>query len=125
MEFEHDEQTLEPIDPPALDELAVELDDQRPVLEAALEQERAANQALLARVRGVLLASEPAISPGLVSGDTLAEIEASFAAARETVERARASAAAPPPAIGAGAPGRLPAPRATPFEKIRQGLSRR
>jgi molybdopterin converting factor small subunit len=80
---------------------------------------------LLARLREALLASEPGIEPGLVAGDTLEELEASFAAARELLQRMRdavrqESAAAVP----AGAPGRHVASPASPFEKIRAGLGR-
>jgi hypothetical protein len=80
---------------------------------------------LLARLRDALLASEPDIEPSLVAGNTLEELEGSFAAARELIQKVRnavrqESAAAVP----AGAPGRLTVIPESPFEKIRSGLSR-
>lgn len=85
----------------------------------------AENQALLARLREVLLATAPSIDPGLVHGETLAEVEASFAAARETVARVReAVRREEAAAIPAGAPGRAVLAPSSPFEKIRAGLGR-
>lgn len=80
---------------------------------------------VLARLREALLATAPEVEPAEVRGDTLEELEASFAAAREAAERVRTAvrrelAAAVPAAAGS----RLPTPPMTPFEKIRAGLAR-
>lgn len=79
----------------------------------------------LAALRARLLASEPAIPPELVSGDTVEELEASFRGAVALLARVRETVAAEyPPAIGGGAPGRATAEPGTPFERIREGLAR-
>lgn len=93
--------------------------------EAELAIAREANRAAVERLRSALAASEPALVPGMLAGDTVEEVEASFAAAKETLarvrERVRQEQALP---VGAGAPGRhAPAPL-TPLEKIREGLGR-
>jgi hypothetical protein len=88
--------------------------------EAELDAARERELALVARLREALAATDPALTPSLISGATLEEIEASYAAALAAVARARAAMRAP--SVGAGAPGRLAPPR-TPFEKIRDGLS--
>lgn len=98
---------------------------------AEREAEVAAAQAGLAeaaaRLRLALLASEPGLDPDLVCGETIAEVEASFAAAREAEalvrERVRREQAA---LVPAGAPGRDgEGPPLSAFEKIRAGLARR
>ena len=85
----------------------------------------ALNRDLVARYRAALLASDPAIEPELVVGDTADEVEASFAAAqrlvagiRESVRREQA------PSVPAGAPGRATAGPHTAYDKIRAGLAR-
>ncbi len=91
-----------------------------------LAEAEEANRLLLERLRAALLASEPAIDPAMVTGDTADEIEASFAAARDLVRRLRdavqreAAAAVPP-----GAPGRTPPQPRSAFAKIRAGLEGR
>lgn len=91
-----------------------------------LAEAEEANRLLLERLRAALLASEPAIDPAMVTGDTADEIEASFAAACEMVARireaVRAEAAA---AVPAGAPGRTPPQPRSAFAKIRAGLEGR
>ena len=85
----------------------------------------ALNRDLVARYRAALLASDPAIEPGLVTGETADDVEASFAAAqrlvagiRDAVRREQA------PIVPAGAPGRsVPGPH-TAYDKIRTGLTR-
>ena len=86
---------------------------------------RAQRDAAIGRLRQALIASEPGLDSALVTGETVEEVEASFAAARELVRRVRESvrreAAA---AVPAGSPGRVTAVPGTPFEKIRSGLGR-
>jgi len=105
-----------------LDELRTALADRDAALAAGAES----NRALLHRLRAALLASEPSVSPGLVTGETLDELEASFAAALDLVARIRDSVRQEAPAaIPAGAPGRTrPEPRNA-LEKIRSGLEQR
>lgn len=93
---------------------------------AELAASREAERAAVERLRQALLASEPAIEPSMVTGITVAEIEASFAAAQAVVARLREivtkeTAGRIPP----GAPGRARSTARTPFEKIREGLSSR
>jgi hypothetical protein len=90
----------------------------------ALEAEREAGRAVLERLRSMMAASDPALSADLLPGETLEQLEASFAAATAALARARATAAGPPP-VGAGAPGRSEAAPGTAFAKIRAGLSER
>ncbi|MCS7294020.1 MAG: hypothetical protein RMK15_07535 [Chloroflexota bacterium] len=79
---------------------------------------------ILARLREALVALEPGVPPELIRGETLEEIEASFEAARALAERARA-AAAQALRLPAGAPPRTAPAAASPFEKIRAGLTPR
>lgn len=89
----------------------------------AAEVERVA---AIARLREALLASEPAIDPALVEGDSLEALEASFASAQAAVSRIRemlrAEMAA---AIPAGNTDRRTSIPATALEKIRAGLAAR
>ena len=91
----------------------------------AIASERARHDAVLSRLKDALAASEPGMDAALIAGTTLAEVEESFAAAREVVRRVREDVRREAAAvIPAGAHGRIPAPRLTPFEKIRAGMSR-
>ena len=102
-------------------ESPTELESLQTELEAAQSREREA----VARLRAALAASEPALEETLITGDTVEEVEASFAAARALVARIRERAAAESSTrIPAGAPGRLEAKPRTAFEKIREGLGR-
>ena len=92
--------------------------------QAALDDSAARQQALLARLRDAILASDPALPPGLVHGATLEELEANTALARAAVTRIRAALAAEAPAVSAGAPGRAAPVAASPWEKIRAGIAR-
>lgn len=97
-----------------------ELSRLRDELEASREHERVAVE----RFREALLASEPALEPSMVAGDSLAEVEASFAAATAVLARLRERAAAEAAVrIPAGAPGRATNRPRTAFEKIREGLA--
>ena len=80
---------------------------------------------LLARYREVLLAGDTGVDPALVAGETLAAIDESFAKALEIADRARGTLGPGMQRVSPGAPGRRRAGPATPFEKIREGLSRR
>lgn len=95
-------------------------------LTAELEAARAAERAAVARLREVLLASEPELEPGMVSGETLTDVEASFASATALLGKLREKAAQESLGrVPAGAPGRTQhaRPRSA-FEKIRDGLGR-
>jgi len=94
------------------------------MLQAALDDFAAREQALLARLRDAILASDPALPPDLVHGATLEELEANAALARAAVRRIRAALAAEAPAVPAGAPGRAAPVAASPWEKIRAGIAR-
>jgi hypothetical protein len=118
MEFpdENVETTVEP------ENLAALLAEREAALAEAIEQNRLAAN----RLREVLLAHEPALDPELVHGETVAEVEASFDSAVSLLgrlrERLRHEQA---PRVPAGAPPRGSGNAAlTPFEKIREGLSR-
>jgi hypothetical protein len=85
----------------------------------------AANRELLERLRDALLASAPDVDPGLVRGETLDEVEASFAAARASVERVREAVRKEfAELVPAGTRTRAPVRPATAFDKIREGLVR-
>jgi hypothetical protein len=91
----------------------------------AIAREAAARGALASRLREALAASEPGIDLALITGDSVEAIEASFAAARETVGRVReALRRETAPAIPAGAPPRSLTAPLTPLDKIRAGLGR-
>jgi hypothetical protein len=95
-------------------------------LRSALAERNEQHRVTLERLRQALLATDPAIDPEMVTGDTLDEVEANFAAARATVERIRdAVRQERASSIPTGAPGRhTPAPK-TALEKIRAGLAAR
>lgn len=94
-------------------------------LHEALARSEHEHSRALDALRSALLASEPAISPEMVGGATLDEVQASFAAAREQVERLREAVRREQMvAVPAGAPGRAPEPGGSPFDKIRRGLER-
>lgn len=111
---------------PTLDTVTNEPGSEQDAIAAQLAASREAERAAVDRLRQALLASEPAIEPSMVTGATLAEVEASFAAAQAVVARLREvvtkeTAGRIPP----GAPGRARSTARTPFEKIREGLSPR
>ncbi len=90
----------------------------------AFEAVQAANRALLSRLRESLCAGDPAIDPALIQGETLEEVEASFAAAQAMVQRIRQQMARSDATVPAGAPGRVPPRPLSAFDKIRSGLER-
>ena len=107
--------------PPGHGSLAVELAEQ----ERRWEASDGARRATVERLRLTLVASEPALRPAMVTGDTAEEVEASFAAARQLVAEVReAVRRTAVTAIPAGAPGRFVTAPPTPIEKIRAGLAR-
>jgi Xaa-Pro aminopeptidase len=75
---------------------------------------RAEQAASLTRLRAAFRAIAPGVPEEALVGETAAEVEAAFEAAR----------AALPPPVPAGAPGRHTPSAASPREKIRAGLSR-
>lgn len=94
--------------------------------EAELATAREGSRAAAERVRELLLASEPALDPALVTGETVAEVETSFGAAKALLERVREGVRKEQAVhVPAGAPGRSGGSSAmSAFEKIRAGLSR-
>ncbi len=113
-----DAATLEqtPEAPPPPESTAITLHD--------LETARATNNALMERLRDALCATEPTIHAGMIRGETLEEVEASFADAKALVERVRKQVAREAVVVSPGAPGRQQQVLASPIEKIRAGLSR-
>lgn len=95
-----------------------------------LARQRAETQAALDRYREAILASEPELPPDLVRGETVEELEAAIASARQVVARVREQVQTSAPAAGfpVGAPAREPSRRPrgmTPAEKIAAGLGER
>ena len=98
----------------------------------ALDAERAARRAAVARYRGALLTAEPSLPPELIEGDDVETVDASVEAARRTVaeirERiARESEDEAARGFPAGAPERR-GPRTEAMsaaEKIAYGLEQR
>lgn len=116
---------------PALSESG-ELEPEVPGPEQELDTQVASLKEQLAtaaqKYRGLLLATAPEIPEELVTGDTPEEVEASFTAARDTVEKVRRQleARAQAERVPAGAPPRT-APdlgALSPQEKIAYALSR-
>lgn len=104
------------------DEMTQPTEDEQAVDDPLESGER--EQRLLARLREALLASEPALDRSMVTGDSLDDLEASFAAAkatlaqvREAVRREQASAIPP------GAVQRTATAPTSAFSKIREGLA--
>ena len=110
------------------------LEDALTQAQQALAAQREATRAALGRYREALLAAEPDLPPDLVAGETLEAVDASVAAARQTVARIRermSAAAAPGTAPSRGFPVGSPS-RGAPStrglssaEKIAAGLSER
>jgi hypothetical protein len=95
-------------------------------LRERLAEREARERAALGRLREALLASDPAIEPEMVTGETLNDIERSFAAAKAMAdrirERIRRDQAGAIPAGGSNRASRVPQ---SPIEKIRAGLGGR
>jgi hypothetical protein len=106
---------------PAEDVAARSEDDSAP---ATLQASQDAERATAERLRQVLLNSEPALEPSMVTGSTIAEVEATFAAARAVLTKLREVVASETAGrIPVGAPGRAKSTSRSPFEKIRGGLA--
>lgn len=97
-------------------------------LRGALEQLEAAHEAnrvAVERLRAALATIEPALTPEMLAGDTVEELEASFTTAMDTLKRIRDEVRREQVlAVGAGAPGRHGRGPLTALEKIREGLAR-
>jgi hypothetical protein len=94
-------------------------------LREELEASRANERTAVERLRAALMASEPALEAAMVTGETVEEVEASFAAATALLAKLRERAAAETASrVPAGAPGRLASRPKTAFEKIRDGLGK-
>ncbi len=115
---------METFEREATTEDAAEAPSVEDLLHEELEASRSAERIAVERLRQALLASEPAIEPSMVSGSSLAEIEASFAAAQAMLNKLREVVAKETAGkVPAGAPGRTRFIARTPFEKIREGLA--
>ncbi|HEY5477830.1 MAG TPA: hypothetical protein VIK11_14090 [Tepidiformaceae bacterium] len=97
-------------------------------LRGALEQLEAAHEAnrvAVERLRAALATIEPALTPEMLAGDTVEELEESFTTAMDTLKRLRDEVRREQVlAVGAGAPGRHGRGPLTALEKIREGLAR-
>jgi hypothetical protein len=95
-------------------------------LRERLAEHEARERAALSRLQEALLASDPAIDPELVHGETLEEVERSFGAAKAMADRVRESVRREQsgviPAGGAARASRVPQ---SAIEKIRAGLGGR
>lgn len=105
------------IDTPATEDDAPSAD---PPAGDALLSLRESNRALAARLRAELLSRDPSIPDDLVTGETVDEIEASYAAARDLASRILGSAASHVPA---GSPGRGVTAVLSARDRIRAGLA--
>ena len=93
-------------------------------LRAQLTAREARERMALDQFRTALLATEPEMDPGLVTGDSFETIHASFGAARSSLARVREALRQESVAqVPMGAPGRTPQRHRTALEKIRDGLS--
>lgn len=93
--------------------------------EAELAASHEAGRAAIERLKSAFIAANPAIDPAMLSGETVDEVEASFAAATALVERVREQLRREGAAsIPAGAPARGHVAPRTAIEKIREGLAR-
>ena len=92
-------------------------------LRAEVAARAAREAAALEQFRTALLATEPAMDPGLVTGDSFEAIHASFAAARSSLAKVRQALREEAAArISAGSPARPSERSRSPLEKIREGL---
>lgn len=107
-------------------ELTVEtLQEQLAVRAAELAASHEAGRTAIERLKAALISANPAIDPAMLSGETVDEVEASFAAATALVERVRDQLRREGAAsVPAGAPARGHAAPRTAIEKIREGLAR-
>ena len=95
-------------------------------LQQELEASRANEQLAVQKLRAALIAAEPALEESMLEGETLAEVEASYAKARTLLEHLRTELSRHGvQRVPAGAPGRVTRRPITAFEKIRDGLAKR
>ncbi len=93
-------------------------------LRAELALRATAHRLALERLRAALLASDLAVAPELVTGESVEAIETSFAVAKAMAGRIReAVRLEQAAAIPGGAVHRAPAAAMTAIEKIRAGLA--
>ena len=107
-------------------ELTIEaLQEQLSSTEAELAASREAVGATIERLKAALISANPAIDPSMLSGESAAEVEASYASAAALVERIRERVRREQAAsIPAGAPARGATTPRRAIEKIREGLAR-
>ena len=106
------------------DAVAARLDGFASEHEALVAANEAARRALAGRLRESFLASDPALDPEMVQGETLEELEASFASAQAVVAKVREAVRREQvQRVPIGAPGRTRTGPASPLEKIRLGLA--
>jgi hypothetical protein len=107
---------------------AADLEQSGDGLRQEIEAAHAARREAVTRYRESLLAGSPDLPPELVTGDTLAEVDASAQSARALVTRVREQVVAADTArpVPAGSPARRPPDTSamSPGEKIRYGLER-
>jgi hypothetical protein len=122
---------LEGLEPPEdlmteVDTLRATLDDRTAELrarEADLERRDAEQSTVLDRYRAALAASDPDVTVDDITGETLEEIDTSFAAFRDLALRVRAARTpVPPVAAPAGPLSRRRRGPVTAFDKIKAGL---
>jgi chromosome segregation ATPase len=107
-----------------MDDQPTELETLRGTLEQR-ETELEANRVAVERLRAALATIEPALTPEMLAGDTVEELEASFTTAMDTLKRLRDEVRREQVlAVGAGVPGRHGRGPLTALEKIREGLAR-
>lgn len=106
-------------------ELTIEaLQEQLSSTESALAASREAGRASIERLKAALIAANPAIDPSMLSGESVEDVEACYAAAAALVERIRERVRREHAAtIPAGAPARGAAAPRSAIEKIREGLA--
>jgi hypothetical protein len=97
------------------------MDELEPIIGGGFVEPSAPSQPdpVVARLKTALAATVDGLDPSLIAGETLEEVESSFAALRD-FGASRAAAVR----IPAGAPARLASTPETPFEKIREGLGK-
>ena len=111
--------------PPAEPDELLELREAIALRDERIASSDARHTAAIDRLRSALASSEPGLRPEMLSGATVEEVEASFAAARQLVADVReAVRTAESPRVPAGAPGRITSAPTSAYEKIRSGLTR-
>jgi hypothetical protein len=101
--------------------------DEAEALRAQLDAAAARERAGVERYRELLLRAEPDVPAEMLAGESVEQLDASLAAAREVVGRVRAHLSEHGPRVPGGAPARDGArfDAMTPEQKIRHGLAER